>query len=74
MIHFEIIRILSISFIAYLFYKIFTGFDNNGKHVNKKDDENEKQIIEFDDKDLQTDFNELNKKIGSAVIIWFYFF
>lgn len=56
MIHFEIIRILSISFIAYLFYKIFTGFDNNGKHVNKKDDENEKQIIEFDDKDLQTDF------------------
>ena len=41
MIHFEIIRILSISFIAYLFYKIFTGFDNNGQHVNKKDDENE---------------------------------
>ena len=56
MIHFEIIRILSISFIAYLFYKIFTGFDNNGKHVSKKDNENEKQIIEFDNKDLQTDF------------------
>lgn len=57
MIHFEIIRILSVGFIAYLFYRIFKGSNNNQtiEPMNKtylKDD----NIIEFDVKDLQTDF------------------
>lgn len=57
MIHFEIIRIICIGFIAYLFYRIFKGSNNNQtiEPMNKTDlkDDN---IIEFDVKDLQTDF------------------
>lgn len=57
MINFEIIRILSVGFIAYLFYRIFKGSNNNQtiEPMNKTDlkDDN---IIDFDVKDLQTDF------------------
>jgi len=58
MIHFEIIRILSVGFIAYLFFRIFKGSNNNDQTIepmNKTDDENS-SIIDFDSKDLQTDF------------------
>jgi len=57
MIHFEIIRILSVGFIAYLFFRIFKGSNNNEtiEPMNKTDDKNS-SIIEFDAKDLQTDF------------------
>jgi hypothetical protein len=58
MIHFEIIRILSVGFIAYLFYRIFKGSNNNDQAIepmNKTDDENS-SIIDFDSNNLQTDF------------------
>jgi len=56
MIHFEIIRILSIAFIAYLFYRIFKGSNNNQIEPMNKTDLKDDNIIEFDAKDLQTDF------------------
>lgn len=58
MIHFEIIRILSVGFIAYLFYRIFKGSNNNDQTIepmNKIDDKNS-SIIDFDSNNLQTDF------------------
>jgi len=58
MIHFEIMRILSVGFIAYLFYRIFKGSNNDDQTIepmNKTDDENS-SIIDFDYKDLQIDF------------------
>ena len=58
MIHFEIIRILSVGFIAYLFYRIFKGSNNNDQTIepmNKTDDKNS-SIIDFDSNNLQTDF------------------
>jgi len=56
MTHFEIIRILSIGFIAYLFYRIFKGSNNNQIEPMNKTDLKDDNIIEFDAKDLQTDF------------------
>lgn len=58
MIHFEIIRILSVGFIAYLFYRIFKGSNSNNQTIEpmNKTDLKDGNIIEFDDKDLQTDF------------------
>ena len=58
MIHFEIIRILSVGFIGYLFYRIFKGSNNNNQTIEpmNKTDLKDDNIIEFDAKDLQTDF------------------
>jgi hypothetical protein len=58
MIHFEIIRILSVGFIAYLFYRMFKGSNSNNQTIEpmNKTDLKDGNIIEFDDKDLQTDF------------------